>query len=315
MVARQDDSERKRHPIQVVARRTGLTPDVLRAWENRYGVVAPGRSPGRRRLYSDEDVERLRLLRRATRSGRRIGQVAALSDDELAALVREDEREEAEVEKLEPAGAAGPAEVFLRSGLAAVERLDARELEGVLTRALVRLGAPVVIEEVAAPLLRRLGEAWRAGELTPAHEHLASVVVRRVIGNLIEAVEPVGAGPNLVVATPTGQIHELGALFAAATAATEGWRITYLGADLPADDIATAARETGAEAVALSLVHPGADDELVEELKELRLALPPAVPVLVGGAVSASYEDVLREIEAIQLADLPALRSVLAELC
>jgi DNA-binding transcriptional MerR regulator/methylmalonyl-CoA mutase cobalamin-binding subunit len=315
MAARRFDSARKRHPIQVVARRTGLSPDVLRAWEKRYAVVEPGRSAGGRRLYSDDDIERLRLLRRATRSGRRISQVASLGIEELAALVREDEREEAEVKPEEVLGETTAAETYLKASLAAVERLDARELETVLTRALVTLSAATVIQRISAPLMRRLGELWRAGELVPAHEHLASAVLLRVMGKLIEAVEPVGAGPNLVVATPVGQRHEFGALFAAAAAAAEGWRVTYLGPNLPAEDIATAARETGAEAVALSIVHPEGKPELADELKELRLALPPAVPVLVGGLAMPSYQDVLNEIEAIQLADIDELRSTLADLC
>jgi DNA-binding transcriptional MerR regulator/methylmalonyl-CoA mutase cobalamin-binding subunit len=309
------EGARKRHPIQVVARRTGLSPDVLRAWEKRYGVVEPERSSGGRRLYSDEDIERLRLLRRATRSGRRIGQVAALKIEELAAIVREDERQAAEAEPEAALGELGAADAYLTAALGAVERLESRELEALLNRALVTLNAATVIEKVAGPLMRRLGELWGAGELQPAHEHLASVVLRRVLGRVIRSAEPVGAAPNVVVATPVGQRHEFGALFAAAAAAFEGWRVTYLGPDLPAQDIAIAARETGAEAAALSLVHPEGDPDLVEDLKELRLALPPAVPILVGGPATPSYREVLNEIEAIQLADLAELRAALSDLC
>jgi DNA-binding transcriptional MerR regulator len=97
MADKRSDTGVKRHPIQVVVRRTGLTADVLRAWEKRYGVIEPGRSEGGRRLYSDRDIERLRLLRRATGAGRRISQIAGLATEELAALVKEDEREEAVV--------------------------------------------------------------------------------------------------------------------------------------------------------------------------------------------------------------------------
>jgi DNA-binding transcriptional MerR regulator/methylmalonyl-CoA mutase cobalamin-binding subunit len=314
MVTDERESRLKRHPIQVVARRTGLTADVLRAWEKRYGVVKPGRSEGGRRLYSDADIERLRLLRRASLAGRRIGQIASLSTEELTDLVQEDEREEAEA-AIEPgAGAGALAEAHLQASLAAMERLDARELEAVLNRALVTLSAPVLVEQVAAPVLRRVGELWSRGGVRPAHEHLASAVLLRVLGKLVEAAEPSGAAPKLVVATPAGQQHEFGALFAAATAAAEGWHVTYLGSDLPAEDIAAAASETGAEAVALSIVYVTDQRRMEDELRTLRRRLQPGVPILVGGAAIASYKRVLDEIGARQVSDMVELRSTLAEL-
>ena len=308
------DSSRKRHPIQVVARRTGLTVDVLRAWEKRYQVVEPGRSGGGRRLYSDDDIERLRLLRRASRAGRRIGQVSALDTESLASLAREDEREEVEAGPERAAGEATAAELFLKTCLAAMERFDAQALEEALTRALLTLNAQTVIENIAAPLMRRIGDAWSHGDVRPAHEHMASAVLQRVVGKLIEAVQPSAGAPNVVVATPVGQLHEFGALFAAATAAAQGWRVIYLGTDLPAEDIATAVRETGAEAVALSIVYPSEDPEFDGELKELRLSLPPAVPVLVGGAGTQSCKLTLDQIEAVQLTDMEELRKALSDL-
>ena len=94
-------SEGKRHPIQIVVRRTGLTADVLRAWERRYTAVEPARSSSGRRLYTDDDIERLRLLKRATDAGRSIGQVATLATDALTAMVRDDEAQEAEAPRAE----------------------------------------------------------------------------------------------------------------------------------------------------------------------------------------------------------------------
>ena len=308
------EGQLKRHPIQVVARRTGLTADVLRAWEKRYGVVEPGRSEGGRRLYSDVDIERLRLLRRASLAGRRIGQIAALSTEELAALVQEDEREEAEAAVLPGVTAGALADVHLEASMAALEQLDGRELERVLNRAMVTLSAPVLIEQVAAPLLRRIGELWSQGDVRPAHEHVTSAVLLRVLGKVLEATEPSGAARNLVAATPAGQQHEFGALFAAATAASEGWRVTYLGRDLPAEDIAAAATETGAEVVALSIVYPTEQRRMEDELRTLRRRLPPDVPICVGGAGVSSYKRVLDEIGARHLADMEELRSFLSEL-
>lgn len=308
------ESSRKRHPIQVVVRRTGLTADVLRAWERRYHVVEPGRSEGGRRLYSDDDVERLRLLRRATRGGRRISNVASLGLESLAALVQEDEREEVKGAPEEGEVAVAASDVHLKACLAALERLDARELEAGIGRALVVLGAPLFIDRVAAPLLERVGELWSQGGVKPAHEHLVSAILQRVLGRAMEASEPPGSAPGIVVTTPAGQMHEFGALFAAATAASEGWRVTYLGPNLPADDIATAVRTTGADALALSIVLEVAEPDLASELRELRLKLPPTVPILLGGAAVSSYQGVVDEIEAIVLPTFEQLRLTLSSL-
>ncbi len=308
------DSSRKRHPIQVVARRTGLSADVLRAWEKRYSVVEPGRSEGGRRLYSDDDIERLRLLRRASRAGRRISQIATLGSKELAALVHEDEREEAVVGPQALGDDAEAAEMHLKAALAAAERLDGRELERVLNRAMAVLSAQVLIEQVAAPLMRTVGERWSEGGVRPSHEHLTSALLLRVVGKVLEATESPSVAANLVVATPAGQRHEFGALFVAVIAAAEGWRVTYLGPNLPADDLAAAVRDTGAEAVAISLVFPEGDADLENELRELRLKLPPAVPILAGGAAAPTYRRVLDEIEAIELSDLGDLRAALSKL-
>lgn len=307
------EASRKRHPIQVVVRRTGLTADVLRAWERRYGVVEPGRSEGGRRLYSDDDIERLRLLRRATRGGRRISNVAKLSLEALATLVQEDEREEVKAAP-EDEVAVASTDVHFNACMAAVERLDARELEGAVNLALVLFGAPVLIDRVASPLLEHVGDLWSRGDVKPAHEHLVSAVLHRVLGRVLEAADPRGAGPGIVVTTPAGQHHEFGALFAAATAASEGWRVTYLGPDLPADDIATAVRTTGADALAMSLVLALKEPDLASELRELRLKLPPTVPVVLGGAAVSAYQEVVNEIEAIVVPNMEQFRLTLASL-
>lgn len=314
MDSSETEGRRKRHPIQVVSRRTGLSPDVLRAWEKRYGVVEPGRSEGGRRLYSDNDIDRLRLLRRASDAGRRISQIAQLSDEDLAVMVEEDEREQVETGASPGEGAAMAAEGYLRAALEAVGGLDNRTLETVLNRAVVTLSAATLIQKVAAPLMRRIGDMWEHGDLEPAHEHLASAVVLRVMGRMIELAERSATDSTLVVSTPANELHEFGALFAAATAATEGWRVTYLGPDLPAEDIALAARNVNARAVALSIVTPKNGGGLEEELRKLRRELPPAVPLFIGGEGAGSFADVIEEIKAVRMSDLEKFSLALAGL-
>lgn len=299
----------KRHPIQVVSRRTGLTADVLRVWEKRYGVVSPGRSGGGHRLYSDRDVEVLSLLNRAVSVGRRISRVADMPIDELREMVREDE--DAAVHRrreIDQALSSAP-EVHLAACLVAVEKSDAPGLEKALMRSAVALSAPMLIEEVLGPLLAGIGERWSHGSMSPGQEHLATAVIRRVLESLTNAAMPGADAPGLVIATPAGQVHEFGALFVAAAAATQGWRVTYLGTSLPAADIAEIARSTSASAIAVSLVYPEDDPEMMDKLVGLRSEAGPTLPILIGGRAAASYR---KEIEAIDgrvvddLADLYA---------
>jgi len=306
--------------MRIVTRRTGLSAHLLRAWERRYEVVKPSRSEGGRRLYSDADIERLRLLYRATLAGRSIGQVAELSTEALTALVRLDAEADAEAE-LANQGAQGselitpPATAgYLADCIRSVERLDAPGLDATLRRAVVALPAAVLLDAVVVPLLERLGTRWREGTLRPVHGHLASAVLRRVLDRVIEsASSPLGTA-NLVVATPAGQVHEFGALVVAAAAAAEGWRVTYLGADLPAEDIAEAAARTRARAAALSVVFPAGDAALGDELRRLRAVLPKDVTLVVGGAAASAYSEVLNEIGAERLNDLEDFRAQLRTL-
>ncbi len=200
-----------RHPIQVVARRTGLTPDLIRIWERRYRAVAPERSPTNRRLYSDEEIERFRLLRRCTLEGRRIGDVAHLPTDELRILAADDEAAAVRPEPSAPAAPSGPgkAEPHLAACLDTVQRMDAEELKLALATAAVSLSTPHLLEQLLMPLMTAIGDLWSTGSLRAAHEHMATAVVRSFMGALTAASRTERSGPAITVTTPVGQLHEL----------------------------------------------------------------------------------------------------------
>lgn len=285
--------------MKVVVRKTGLTPDVLRIWEKRYGVVAPVRSPGGQRLYSTADVERLGLLKRATDLGRSIGRIARLSPEELRRLIAEDQ----------PV-AAGGGGAIRHDALAAIERMDGEALEALLRRAAMTASLTALTDEIVGPLLLEVGERWHAGTLRPSQEHLATAVIRRVLFWAVEAGAPPAGAPAVVVSTPAGQRHELGALLSLAAATAAGWRGIYLGPDLPAAELADAQSRTGAQVLALSLVHPAADDAVARELLELR-RLAPRTTILAGGRAAASYAATLERIGAVTCPDLAGFREAL----
>jgi MerR family transcriptional regulator, light-induced transcriptional regulator len=266
-----------RYPVRLVALRTGLSAHVLRAWERRHRVVSPTRTAGGQRLYSDLDVERLLRLRRLTDQGHAIGRIALLP---LPELVRLEEEAPADTPEIASAGAAEAASASLQ----ATRRLDDLELQAVLERAAITLGVPVFLDQVVTPLLKRIGEGWSQHSVSVAQEHLASVVIRRVLGWLMRVYEVRNGAPRVVVATPPHYAHELGALMAAASAAAEGWSVTYLGPDLPVADLVSAVGQSDARALAISAVHQPQGEDLLGMLRDTRARLPADVRLVVGGA-------------------------------
>lgn len=287
----------------VVVQRTGLTSHAIRAWERRYGAVEPSRTEGGQRLYTDAQVLRLRLLKRATDGGRSISNVADLSTEELASLIGEDAGAD------NGSGASYERAGFLEASLEAAERLDAQALREELMRAVVSLSAPVFVTRVVGPLLARVGELWEEGAMRPAQEHVVSTAVRQVLDWLLGRYEASADAPLMVVGTPEGELHEFGAMLAAVVAADAGWRVLYLGPSLPAEEIAAAADQSGATVVAVSVVDGESEDQdrAAEELERLRSSLPDGVLLVVGGRRSASV--VPRGMTVVE--DLGSLRQVL----
>jgi DNA-binding transcriptional MerR regulator/methylmalonyl-CoA mutase cobalamin-binding subunit len=271
-----NDREEGRHPIRVVTERTGLSPDVLRAWERRYGAVQPARGNGGQRLYSDADIHRLTQLARAVHAGRSVASVAGLTSEALALLVTED----ADQGVARPT----PPQEHRMAAMAAIRDLAPERLEPLLRRSVLSLGTPTFLERVLAPLLTEMGEAWHAGEISIAHEHAASATIDQLLGWLLRELAPTDAAPRLLMATPLGERHGLGALVAAAAAVHDGWRVTWLGTDLPAAQIAAAAARDLPDLVALSVVATTAPDDILAEVLLLRQALDRDIPLLVGGS-------------------------------
>lgn len=299
------------HPIKMVVRRTGLSAHVIRIWEKRYGAVKPERTGSNRRLYSEEQITRLSLLRDLTRAGHSIGSVARLPLSKLRALAADIQAPSpAVVNRSEIAGKIG----MLDECVTAVKKLDSRALEGALRRGSIELGSQGLLQRVIAPLAETIGGLWRDGSITAAHEHFASAVIRMFLGHAATAFAGWNEAPVVVVATPTGQLHELGALLAGASAANLGWRVTYLGPSLPAAEIAGVAIQNRARAVALSVVYPEDDPQLAREFAALRKMLPIETALLVGGRAAPAYYESLEKAGALIMRDLPHLSATLDDL-
>jgi len=251
-----------------VTRMTGLSPELLRAWERRHRAIEPMRTRGGARRYRASDLERLRLLKAAVEAGHRIGQLAALSDAELEPLGRE------------------ALDAPLDRGsdvLAALTAYDAAEAQRLLSLQLSALGAVRFAREIALPLAHEIGERWADGRIGVGCEHLATALLRSLLGSALQPGASALRGARVVFSTLSGERHEIGLLMAALVAMGAGANPLYLGPDVPHAELARATAQSGAAALALSLVNPPTD-ELTRSLAALRAALPAHVALWVGGA-------------------------------
>jgi DNA-binding transcriptional MerR regulator len=262
------------YPLGTAARLTGLSPELIRAWERRYGVVTPLRTPGGTRRYRAADLERLRMVKAAVDEGHRIGQVAGLDTAELEQRT------------------AAPREVAsgrLDEVLRALERLDGAEAERLLSLQLSALGPARFARDFAAPLTREIGERWAGGRLPIASEHLATGLLRALLGSALRPGAATLLGPRIVFATPIGERHELGIQMAALTALSAGGNPIYLGAELPADELVESVKRVGAAALALSLVTIS-PERAAPTVRAIRGGLADDIHLWLGGAAASALE-------------------------
>jgi MerR family transcriptional regulator, light-induced transcriptional regulator len=248
--------------IGELSKRSGVSPELLRAWERRYGLLSPTRSAGGLRLYSLDDLERVRLMRQHLDGG--------LAAAEAAALVSR-----------APLGEAGEAPVLAppeaQSELAAaLDAFDEPAAQAVIDRQLATTTLDVFLSQVVLPYLRELGERWEQGNASVAQEHFASNVLRgRLLG--LSRGWGLGLGPLALLACLPGEQHELGLVAFGLALRSRGWRIGYFGSDAPLDTVARAADDLRPELVVLSAVTDervrAASSELRELAKRHRLAV------------------------------------------
>jgi MerR family transcriptional regulator, light-induced transcriptional regulator len=259
--------------IGELSKRSGVSPHVLRAWERRYGLLRPVRSSGGLRLYSADDLDRVRRMREHLGEG-----VAAA---EAAALVTGAARGGA------AAGPAFEAEAARRELGAALESFDEARANDVVDALLAVTTIDVFLRDVLLPYLHELGERWERGEASIAQEHFASNVLRgRLLG--LGRDWGRGIGPRALLACLPGEEHELGLIAFGLALRSRGWRIAYLGADTPLETLENAAGALEPDVVAVSAVATDRVETLDEGLR--RLARPHTVIFGGAGATVATAE-------------------------
>ncbi|HEY6052332.1 MAG TPA: B12-binding domain-containing protein [Gaiellaceae bacterium] len=248
------------------ARRVGVSPELLRAWERRYGLLQPVRSEGGFRLYTSDDAAR-------------VSRMKAALDEGLSA---------AEAARRALATQTTPTEGLLDDArerfLAAVRRYDEPAAQAVLDEALSAFALETVVRELVLPVLRQIGEEWAAGKLAIGQEHFASNLIRpRLLA--LSRLWGRGVGPLAILACPPGERHDIGVIAFGLVLRTYGWRILFLGADTPPSTLGEAVATTAPRLVVVASM----DGALLEAVAADLRRLARTAPLVLSGA-GASQE-------------------------
>jgi MerR family transcriptional regulator, light-induced transcriptional regulator len=250
--------------IGELSRRTGVSVELLRAWEKRYSLLQPARSGGGFRLYSDSDLDRVRTMQQHLDDG------LAAAEAARRALLHEVPR---------TADAGGLVPGAQRDLAEALAEFDEPRAHAVFDRLLATLTLDTVLAEVVIPYLHELGDGWERGEVTVSQEHFASALIR---GRLLGLARGWGSGlgPHALLACPAGELHDLGLIAFGLALHARGWRITYLGQDTPLGAVGEHGEALQPDCVVLAFTRPDALDPELEVLKRMA----GTVPVWLAGA-------------------------------
>lgn len=288
------------YPIRAAAKLTGITLDTLRAWERRYQAVKPERT-ARGRMYSESDVRRLSLLRSAVEWGHAIGQIASLSDAELQRLTR------SSLPAPPPRtldASALPHLPELQTLLDAIQAFDYQTVNEELGRLALLMRPPELVHRVVLPLMRLAGEKWEHGDFQIAQEHMLSACVRNLLGGLVRLEKQGTTAVRLLLTTPSTELHEFGILAAAMLAVGHDLQVAYLGPNLPALEILSAAGKYEPQVVVLGIMRTNASLAVRKDIHRLASELPPATELWIGGTGANQVTDPASRKRALIIEDL-----------
>ncbi len=287
--------------IAAVERDTGLSKDVLRMWERRYGFPVPERDAHGERVYPAEQVERLRLIKRLMDQGHRPGKLIGVPVEALSGLAPRRPR----AAESAPTPDAGE----LDEVLALIKRHDSAGYQQAMQQRLARQGLQRFVQDTVAPLTEKVGEAWESGSFQVFEEHLYTELTKRLLRQVIAALPATGRAPRVLLTSVPDEPHMLGLLMAEAMLALEGADCVPLGSQMPLLEISRAAEAHRADIVALSFSVAFPQRQIPGLLQQLRQMLPADVDLWAGGQGVAR----VAPPSGVQL--FPSLDEAIAALC
>lgn len=280
---------RELFPIRTVSALTGVNVVTLRAWERRYGLIEPKRTPSGHRLYSQEDVDLINEVVRLLDRGISIGRVK----EALRSRQQPDTPRQAEGEDVWSR--------YRNRLLTAISRFDEAEVDEVYNQALSLYPIDLVVRHLIVPLLEQLGQRWKTMDTGVAEEHFFAVILRNKLGARLHQRERSAQGKRLLCACLPEEQHEFGLLLFGLSAQAYGLRPVLLGANMPMASMPAAARQAQCDAIVLAGTFRGGDADLQSELAFLTQAVD--VPVFVGGSTSVAQLDEIVRAGAVPLGE------------
>jgi len=277
-------------PIRTVSSLTGVNAVTLRAWERRYNLITPQRTPKGHRLYTHKDVERINQVVGLLNQGISVSHVKPLLDQTPGEVLAPATRDEGDTWKSHQV-----------KMLKAIEKFDEPALDSTYNDALSLYPVDIVNQRLTTPLLRLLGERWKKRELGIAEEHFFSVYLRNKLGTRIHHMNQRGNGPLLLLACLPGELHEIGLLFFALAAVNAGYRVLILGANTPLQQIPGVLDIKPCVGVILSGSAKPARRVIDTDLPDLTDRL--TMPVFIGGETAVSYQEKLEQAGIICLGE------------
>jgi len=271
-------------PIRAVSEITGVNSVTLRAWERRYGLIKPMRTPKGHRLYNKQDIELIQEILDRLSQGMSISQIAR------------DILDKASMDEGEYTDVWGQ---YCQHMIEAVSRFDEHALEAVYNDAMSLYPVDVVTTRLIMPLLEELGKRWQKKSGSIAEEHFFSVYLRNKLGARFHHQNLRNSGPKLIMACLPGEHHEFGILLFALTAHSKGYQVILLGADLPATELIQVAQRTDSQGIVLAGSASLNCDSISEDINVLTSTL--SIPVFIGGDVSYTCRDDIAKASAFPL--------------
>ncbi len=290
------------YSIKAATLMTGVSSETLRAWERRYGAVAPRRDENGRRVYAPADITRLKLLHHACQLGHAIGRLALMSNEQLTALVRH-QSEMVNNAEITPLTA---------QLIDALRQYRVDRCEEILGRTIAGLSVTSMVKDVVSPALKEVGEGWFRGEISVGQEHIFSALIHGLIHSLLNIYKNRNRGPKMIFTTPSGERHEFGLLFSALLASHHGADCYYLGADLPLAELKEAARQLHPRVVVLSVVRRPIAPEQIEQVHHLATFLEGLSQLWLGGGATG---DISYHRNCVWLSDLDDFNERLQIIC